>query len=164
MSATQPAAGICHRAEPRLLRGQLTNLRALLVPSLLMTESPAHHHTPAADAIGHPSNDVSLCYHPSAVCSSSSWHFKFHSPPHQHSSCSCTITTTTAACPQPYHACACQRHSSAPFDSVTNNGGVNTNANNDDSPNSRPNYTPSASLALSFFSRRHPPHHSLSCD
>jgi sugar diacid utilization regulator len=39
VSATQPAAGICHRDELGLLRGQLTNLRALLVLSILMTES-----------------------------------------------------------------------------------------------------------------------------
>ena len=39
MGATQPAAGICHRDELGLLRGQLTNLRALLVLSILMTES-----------------------------------------------------------------------------------------------------------------------------
>lgn len=39
MGATQPAAGTCHRDELGLLRGQLTNLRALLVLSILMTES-----------------------------------------------------------------------------------------------------------------------------
>jgi sugar diacid utilization regulator len=39
VGATQPAAGICHRDELGLLRGQLTNLRALLVLSILMTES-----------------------------------------------------------------------------------------------------------------------------
>jgi sugar diacid utilization regulator len=39
VGATQPAAGVCHRDELGLLRGQLTNLRALLVLSILMTES-----------------------------------------------------------------------------------------------------------------------------
>jgi sugar diacid utilization regulator len=39
VGATQPAAGIWHRDELGLLRGQLTNLRALLVLSILMTES-----------------------------------------------------------------------------------------------------------------------------
>jgi hypothetical protein len=39
VGATQPAAGTCHRDELGLLRGQLTNLRALLVLSILMTES-----------------------------------------------------------------------------------------------------------------------------
>jgi len=39
VGAIQPAAGICHRDELGLLRGQLTNLRALLVLSILMTES-----------------------------------------------------------------------------------------------------------------------------
>jgi sugar diacid utilization regulator len=39
VSATQSAAGTCHRDELGLLRGQLTNLRALLVLSILMTES-----------------------------------------------------------------------------------------------------------------------------
>ena len=39
MGATQATAGSCHRDELGLLRGQLTNLRALLVLSILMTES-----------------------------------------------------------------------------------------------------------------------------
>ena len=39
MGAIQSESGTCHRDELGLLRGQLTNLRALLVLSILMTES-----------------------------------------------------------------------------------------------------------------------------